>query len=308
MTTACRICLHDVDEGRPYHSSCLEDLFDSADLPKIDIDLAKLHTAALAMVGHTSLSGVQKKVSVGLSADRSTLQVAIEGGRYVLKPQTGTYPSLPENEHLTMLLARATGVSTPPMGLMPLQDRSLAYVAARFDRRADGSKVRQEDFCQLAEKPAKEKYDGSAELCVNLVRRYASEPLIEVLRLYRRLVFAWWTGNGDMHLKNFSLFETESGHQRLTPAYDQLCTRLVIEGDPLALPVQGKQAQLTRATWLDFANFSDIPPKAAERVLDSQASVLPEAEDLIARSLLSDEMKADYRSLLKERSAVLRAD
>lgn len=50
------------------------------------------------MVGHTSISGIQRKISVGLSRDRSTLQVAIEGGRYVLKPQAQTYPHLPEND------------------------------------------------------------------------------------------------------------------------------------------------------------------------------------------------------------------
>ena len=48
-------------------------------------------------------------------------------------------------------------------------------------------------------------YEGSAELCVRLVRKHASEPLVEVSKLYRRLLFVWWTGNGDMHLKNFSL-------------------------------------------------------------------------------------------------------
>ena len=306
MSAVCRVCLGDA-EGDVYHPRCLRELFDTDHLPRVDIDLAKLHTAALAMVGHSSLSGVQKKISVGLSADRSTLQVAIEGGLYVLKPQAGTYPFLPENEHLTMLLARRSGIPTPPLGLVPLSDQSMAYVAARFDRRADGRKVRQEDFCQLSERPAKEKYTGSAELCVDVLKRYASEPLVEILRLYRCLVFAWWTGNGDMHLKNLSLQETSEGHQRLTPAYDQLCTQLVIDDDPLALPVQGKRARLTRATWLDFADHSGIPPKAANRALDAQAKVLNVALELIERSFLPAEMKDRYRLLLEDRTAVLEA-
>ncbi|MBM4000688.1 MAG: HipA domain-containing protein [Planctomycetes bacterium] len=48
--------------------------------------------------------------------------------------------------------------------------------------RREGRKLRQEDFCQLAELSPKEKYDGSAELCVRLLRKYASEPLIEILK------------------------------------------------------------------------------------------------------------------------------
>jgi serine/threonine-protein kinase HipA len=53
-----------------------------------------------------------------------------------------------------------------------------------------GRKLRQEDFCQLAEKSPKEKYDGSAELCARLVRRYADEPGIELWKLYRLTLFS----------------------------------------------------------------------------------------------------------------------
>ena len=41
-----------------------------------------------------------------------------------------------------------------------------------------------------------------------------------------------------MHLKNFSLLTNEDGITRLTPAYDLVCTRLVIPDHQLALPLQ----------------------------------------------------------------------
>ena len=41
------------------------------------------------------------------------------------------------------------------------------------------------------------------------------------------MAFCWWTGNGDMHLKNFSLLTGPDGTVRLSPAYDLFCTRLV---------------------------------------------------------------------------------
>lgn len=309
MSRACRVCLEDVALAgeAPYHERCLEGLFGISKLPAIDIELAKLHTLALAMVGHTTISGVQRKISAGLSNDKTTLQVALEGGRFILKPQAHTYPRLPENEHLTMRLARLAGIEIPPCGLVPLADGSLAYVVARFDRPPDGGKLRQEDFCQLAEKAPKEKYDGSAELCVRLLRQYASEPLIEMLELYRRLVFIWWTGNGDMHLKNFSLLAGRDGLQRLSPAYDLLCTRLVIPDDPLALPVQGKKDRLDRAAWLALAAYGRIGAKAAERVLASFGGVLEAAVRLVARSELPEEMKAGYEALLRERMRTLQA-
>ena len=68
-----------------------------------------------------------------------------------------------------------------------------------------------EDFCQLAELPPGAKYDASAEQCGRLVKRYASEPLVELLRLYRQLLFAWWVGNGDLHLKNLALLHGDDG-------------------------------------------------------------------------------------------------
>jgi serine/threonine-protein kinase HipA len=182
MTCPCRICLGDVTGGSDFHPRCLRALFGTAKVPALDLQTSKLHTAALAMVGHTSLSGVQKKISVNLSTDRATLQVAAAGGRYVLKPQTGTYPALPENEHVTTRLAQLTGIEVARHGLVSLKDGTSAFIVRRFDRLSGGRKLRQEDLCQLAELPPKDKYDGSAELCVKLIRKYASEPPVEMLK------------------------------------------------------------------------------------------------------------------------------
>lgn len=189
MSFVCRMCLKPVRD-REYHAACLRGLFGSAKVPQLDISLAKLHTAGLAMVGRSSLSGVQKKISVTLTTDRETLQVAADGGRYILKPQTETFPALPENEHVTTCLAKLVEIEVPPSGLVALSDGSLAFISKRFDRLPDGRKLRQEDFCQLAEQSPKDKYEASAELCVRLLRKYASEPLIEILKLYRLLLFA----------------------------------------------------------------------------------------------------------------------
>lgn len=308
MSRVCRVCLGDTNGEEEYHARCLRGLFGVTNAPRLDIEIGKLHTAALAMIGHTSLSGIQKKISVNLAVDRATLQVAAEGGLYVLKPQTGTYPALPENEHVTTRLARLAGIETAPNGLVTLKDGSFAYVVRRFDRLADGHKLRQEDFCQLAELPPKDKYAGSAELCVKLLRKYASEPPVEVLKLFRLLVFIWWSGNGDMHLKNFSLLADGEGRFRLTPAYDLVCTRLVIPEDQLALPIQGKNDNLHRGVWKRYSEYCKLPEKVTRRVLDKQASIVNEATSLIDRSFLPVDQKSAYKQLIAERSEMLRDD
>lgn len=305
MSQICRICLKPVRD-QEYHAACLRALFGVAKVPQLDISLAKLHTAGLAMVGRSSLSGVQKKISVTLTTDRETLQVAAEGGRYILKPQTETFPALPENEHVTTCLAKLVEIEVPPSGLVALSDGSLAFISKRFDRLPDGRKLRQEDFCQLAGQSPKDKYEGSAELCVRLLRKYASEPLIEILKLYRLLVFGWWTGNGDIHLKNLSLFTDTQGITRLTPAYDLVSTQLVIPDDPLALPVVGKKTKLTRRTWRDFADYCGIPKKTAARVFGRQASVEAAANEAIEACFLPADQKVALKELVAERSSSLR--
>jgi serine/threonine-protein kinase HipA len=308
VSARCLICLEESLEDSQraeQHPRCLRRLFGRPQVPAIDIEIAKLHTVGLAMAGRASVSGVQRKISLGLQGEKGTFQLAVGPGRYILKPQAQAFPQLPENEHVTTLLAALVGLETPPSGLVRLKDGTLAYIAARFDRPPAGGKLRQEDFCQLAEKSPKEKHDGSAELCVRIIRRYASEPLVEVLKLYRAMIFAWWSGNGDMHLKNFSLLAEPDGRIRLSPAYDQVSTRLVIPDDPLALPVQGKKDKLSRETWREYAEYCGIPESAAARVLNVFTARTAAATGLISRSFLSGDFRRMYSELLEARSAAL---
>jgi serine/threonine-protein kinase HipA len=300
---ACWACLRPL-AGDRYHQACLRELFGTSKAPVIDIELAKLHTLALAMVGHTSLSGVQRKISLRLEAESRTLRVAAEGGHYILKPQAQTFPALPENEHVTMRIAERVGIVIPPCGAIELKDGIVAYIVRRFDRAPGGRKLLQEDFCQLAGMSPKDKYQGSAELCARLLLRYASAPLVDAERLFRVLVFVWWTGNGDMHLKNFSLLRGEDGHYRLSPAYDLVNTRLVIPDDEIALPVGGTR-RVGRRRWLALAASCKLQPRVAERVMKELADAVGEAVDLVNASLLPADMKQSYQALLRERGARL---
>ena len=303
--STCRVCLEPAIGEAAYHARCVKELFDTNKAPTLDIDLSRLHTAALSMVGHTSLSGVQKKISLGLSVDRATLRVVSEGSQYILKPQTGVYPSLPENEQLTTRLAKLVGIEIAPAGLLELTDGTLAFIIRRFDRLPNDRKLRQEDFCQLAQQPPKDKYLGSAEQCVRIVRQYASEPLIELMKLYRLLLFAWWTGNGDMHLKNVSLLTGEEDIIRMTPAYDLVSTHLVIPGDPLALPVGGKNTKLARGDWLRLADYCSLPRTVAERMFLKQEDAIDQAAKLIGQSFLPADQRSEYEKLIRERSSLL---
>jgi serine/threonine-protein kinase HipA len=301
----CFVCLQNVTDPSGYHPKCAKSLFGSKTVPTLDIELAKLHTAALAMVGKISISGIQKKISLNISVDRKTLYVAAGKSYYILKPPTETYPFLPENEHVTMLLAKLSGLRVEECGLIRIDGNKLAFITKRFDRRIDGSKVHQEDFCQLAEMSPSEKYDGSGERCAKIIKQFASEPGIELLRLFEQLVFAWWIGNGDLHLKNLSVMVDLDGLVKLTPAYDLVSTVLVIPNDPLALPICGRDRNFQRSTWQKFAAYCGIGDKAALRVLDRQAKCLAKAQTLIKQSYLPKDMQDHLVAIIEERSTVL---
>jgi Uncharacterized protein related to capsule biosynthesis enzymes len=301
---SCLICLKPT-RGAEYHSKCSKRLFGTVIPPTLNLNGAQLNAAAMSMAGKMSISGVQEKVSLKLSEDRTTLEVAQPGGRYILKPEPNGYPALPQNEHLTMCLTSLVDIETPPFGLIRLRDGELSYIIKRFDRLEDGGKLAVEDFCQLSERPLREKYNGSAEQCVKLLRKYATEPPIEYVRLFKLLLFAWWTGNGDLHLKNISLITSPEGLCKLSPAYDLVNSKVAIpEDDFMALPMLGRKRKLTRENWLTFAEYGDIL-KPAKRLLNRQTAALDDAIDFVHRSYLPAEMQAAYEDVLRSRNSTL---
>lgn len=303
----CAICLENTGSEAEYHPRCVERLFGVRKPPRLDVELGEVYTLAARMAGKMSISGVQEKLSLKLSTDKTRLEIAETGGRYILKPEPSRYAALPQDEHVTMRLAALVEIETPPFGLVRLKEGALAYVIKRFDRREDGTKLPAEDFCQLAGLPAKDKYEaGSAELCVRLLRKYASEPLVEIRKFYRLLLFGWWTANGDMHMKNFSLLTEPDGTRQLAPAYDLVNTSLFFPDDSLAMMLGGRKKKLRRRQWIDFAEYCGIPRKAADSLLAAQIEALEPALPLIQNSFLPEKKKAAYEESVRSRTSILK--
>ena len=292
------------DEGA-FSAAAARRLFGVDALPTVDIDLARMHTVGLAMVGRTSISGVQRKLSLGLDAERMTLRLQAVGRQFILKPASDRFPELPENEHVTMRLAALCGLDVPEHGTLLLADGSRAYIVARFDRPPAGGKRAVEDFCALSLRYPADKYRGSAELCARVVRRYATAPLVTMRKLFRQLLFAWWTGNGDLHLKNLSLWRDDQGAIDLSPSYDLVNTRLILPGDRLALPVGGRDDRLTVRAWRDFGAYTQLPARVVQREAASMLGRLDAALAMVARSFLGADARQAYAALLAERANVL---
>lgn len=301
----CLICCADLvgTEQSTYHPRCLRELFGTTRMPTLDVDPSQLHLLGLEMAGRTTLSGVQRKIALGL--EHQVLRVSASPSRFILKPAETRFPDLPENEHLCMRLARLVGLNVPPLGLVRIADGGLALIIRRFDRTESGGKLAMEDFCQLAEQLPADKYHGSAEQCVKLIRRYSAAPPLDLRELFRLFLFSWWIGNGDMHMKNLSLLSEEKHHPRLSPVYDLVNTTLVIPGDQLALPMGGKRDNLRTDDWLEFAERCALPPLVVTDLALNLVKVTKECLELTRRSFLPGESQVAFAKQLIERGQAI---
>lgn len=306
----CMICMEPFTGGETlYHKRCAQSLFGFNHAPAIDVSMTDLEELAMMQINQRlTLTGVQKKLSLSPVKENKNERLTVVGldGRFILKPSNIEYPEMAEIEHLSMKLAELQKIPMAKCGLVYMASGERAYITRRFDRGGEG-KIQMEDFCQLSEKPTEKKYSGSSESLGKIIEKYSDQAPDDKLTLFQILLFSFWIGNADMHLKNFSLWRDPlSARVRMSPGYDFLSTRLLIDSkeDPeeMALPINGKKNKLK---WLDFValgNSYKIPAKVIERVRDQMLDSFFEAEDLIERSFLSDDKKEEFLDLLRERS------
>ena len=283
-------------------------LFGSPEPPSLDYDRDELNKLAVSNVVHSvAVPGVQPKMSLVRISQGNAARLTFVGlnGDYILKPQTETYQCLPENEALTMLMARAAGIDTAPSGLLPLRSGELVYLTLRMDR-AQNTVRHIEDFCQITEHMTEDKYKGSMELVARTVKKYSTQRGYDLTRLLDLTLFIFLTGNSDMHLKNFSLLY-DGAARLLSPAYDLLSTRLVIprgdDPEEFAMPMSGKKNNFKRADFVRFAENSGLKADSFDRAAHRLAGHREQLLGLVSKSFLPERMKEDYSRLLLERAA-----
>jgi serine/threonine-protein kinase HipA len=307
----CLYCYQPLEQGQvDFHPQCSKKIFETAVPPILPYTKADIESLALEVVrSQVTITGVQPKLSVDLEKEKwGEKRFTIVGlwGEYILKPQTEQYPSLPENEDLTMHLAELVRIKTVPHSLIRFQDGSLAYITKRIDRDKKGGKIPMEDMCQLTEKLTEQKYKGSYEQVAKKILEFSAYPVLDLINYFETLLFCYLTGNADMHLKNFSLYK-KVGQCVLTPAYDLLSTQLAIpqDNEELALTLNGKKRKLKKADFDSLLKTMKVENKAIGNVYDKFRKVLPEWLAFIDSSFLPQQMKEEYKALIQERWIIL---
>jgi serine/threonine-protein kinase HipA len=218
-----------------------------------------------------SLAGVQLKFSAVMEAAGGlTIPAHGVGGSWIVKLPSTRFPSVPENEFVMLELARAAGIVVPELRLVPIPEiqglppdaarmEGRALAVRRFDRTPDGP-VHMEDFAQVFGIFPDDKYKhGSyANIASVLWAETGEEGTYEFVR---RLVFSVLIGNGDMHLKNWSLLYPDRRPPVLSPAYDFVATFPYIPGDKLGLSFGGSRSleELTVGQVRRFTDTAGLP-------------------------------------------------
>ncbi len=291
-----------------FHTSCSKKIYGQPNPPALPYSEEDLETLAKEVIqSQTAVTGVQAKLSLHISGnnkagtERRFTLVGLWGG-YILKPPTALYPQLPEVEDVTMHLAQLAKIKTAPHSLIRLQSGNLAYITKRIDRNKKG-KLAMEDMCQLTERLTEDKYHGSYEQIGKAIQKYSATPGLDVVNFFELVLFSFLTGNADMHLKNFSLLEQPGMGMTLSPAYDLVNTALVNPADEedMALTLNGRKKKLKKQDFVAAMNTLKVEEKQQDNIFNKMAKAMPQWQELIDRSFMTEAYKEQYKTILTER-------
>jgi len=214
-----------------------------------------------------ALAGVQDKAS----ARMLSLPVAQSGRRFILKIDPPEYPNVVLDEHYFLSLARRA--KFPVVNATVVHDKSgrAGLLVERFDRVFEQSTRTErslpvEDAAQALNIYPGDKYRVTTEQVAKALSDICSSRPLALREIYRQVLFAWLTGNGDLHAKNLSVVGDTNGEWRMTPAYDLPSTAPY--GDrTLAISVGGRTKGLSRKSLLEFGRQIGLAEKVCESVL-----------------------------------------
>jgi serine/threonine-protein kinase HipA len=255
-------------------------------LAELGQDLSGATIVSPGAVGDTcgalrfSLAGVQLKFSAILEASGGlTIPATGVGGSWIVKLPSMHFDAVAENEFVMLELARDVGIRVPPnrlvevstIGNLPREASGLAgraLAVQRFDRDAEGRRIHMEDFAQVFGLFPEAKYGAASYGSIARVL-WAESGEADAMEFVRRVAFSVAIGNGDMHLKNWSLLYPDGRNPTLSPAYDLVSTIPYIAGDRLALTFGGGRelAGISPEQTRRFADKTGLPHRAVSRTV-----------------------------------------
>jgi serine/threonine-protein kinase HipA len=150
-----------------------------------------------------------------------------------------------------------------------------------------------EDFAQVFGLFPEDKYGHRSYASIASVL-WAETGDADTYEFVRRVVFSVLIGNGDMHLKNWSLLYPNGRTPVLSPAYDFVATLPYAAGDELALTFGGSRSlqEITLDQVRRFADTARLPMKPVWEIVKETVERTAEAwKTLSHKDLLPAEMQ-----------------
>lgn len=270
-----------------------------------------------------SLAGVSLKFSLVRVGDHLTLPAGGEGGDWIVKVPDAVHAGVPHNEYTMMKMASDVGISVPEVRLYIRSElpelpevawpngEEVAYAIRRFDRDDARRPIHIEDFAQVRNFYSDNKYRGAFETLGALI--YRRRNVSDLQEFVRRLGFCVLIGNGDAHLKNWSLIYRDRRTPALSPAYDLVSTvpyRAASDGEEDLGLAFGRSRRFADVSIQSFAlledklgtaaNLADVAEDTARRTLEAwhrhghHLDAFPTIRDRI-----SEHMEATSRQFLR---------
>ena len=251
------------------------------DLLHWDLKESAFHYLLNKYLLQTSISGVQPKVMIS-TENRGTVLYP----NLIAKTGDEEYPRLAENEFTCMSLAKACGL---PVADFWLSDNKELFIMERFDIQQD-KRLAMEDFCVLSGKNGDHKYSSSYETGAKIVSLFTRDQS-QVELYWRYVLFSCMVGNGDAHLKNFSLLylADDSASPKISPLYDVVNTHIY--------PTTDNQLALKLGKSKTFPNRDTLLKFARELKIVKPAMVMEQFADIISDQINKKKICSDFPEL-----------
>ena len=321
----CHCCLKETEND--FCRSCSQRLFSKANFSAmLKFTLSSIAQGTNQNTRRISISGAQAKYSLRIVSKE--LEPTDNNGTYILKPATNMqfrlFADMPANEHITMQMAKQIfKLNVAESALLRFTTGEYTYLTKRFDIRNDGSKILQEDLAQTAglssdANGSNFKYESlSYEEIAYILKQHVSASPIAVEQFFKVLLFNYLVCNGDAHIKNFSIYSPhQDGVYELTPAYDLINTSLHADDFRTALDLFKDEENYNgkffkdngfygASDFLEFARRIGIVEKRAQKFILDITAHIPEMDEMLDKSFLSDEAKVLYKERIRDRAKAL---
>ena len=321
----CHCCLKETEND--FCRSCSQRLFSKANFSAmLKFTLPSIAQGTNQNTRRISISGAQAKYSLRIKSKE--LEPTDNNGTYILKPATNMqfklFADMPANEHITMQMAKQIfKLNVAESALLRFTTGEYTYLTKRFDIRNDGSKILQEDLAQTAglssdANGSNFKYESlSYEEIAYILKQHVSASPIAIEQFFKVLLFNYLVYNGDAHIKNFSIYcPHQDGVYELTPAYDLINTSLHADGFRTALDLFKDEENYNgkffkdngfygASDFLEFARRIGIVEKRAQKFILDITAHIPEMDEMLDKSFLSDEAKVLYKERIRDRAKAL---